>query len=164
MDLPFFSMMTCFSIFIWIKPQWSPRKLYLIVTYMELNHKLLNKRLFSNVKALSISGFLSDIHADLFETFPNLKVISFQIYNLEMFIKNGLKWIQYLNTGNSWYFFVFILLRILCWFRICHFFQVYFNILRDIVRESLAKIPKMPFFGKDSPWLRSFLVPIDWFW
>ena len=68
------------------------------------------------------------------------------------------------RSFTNWHFFVFILLGILCWFRICHFFHVYFNIFRDIDIESLSKIPKMPFFGQDSPWLRSFLVLIDWFW
>ena len=55
----------------------------------------------------------------------------------------------FFRNFTNWYFFLFILLRILCWFRICHFSQVYFNIIGDIDHESLAKIPKMQFLGKD---------------
>ena len=55
--------------------------------------------------------------------------------------------IIFFRSFINWYFFVFILLRILCWFRICHFSQVYFNMLGDIDSEGLAKIQIMPFFG-----------------
>ena len=57
------------------------------------------------------------------------------------------KYIFFRNSTNR-YFFVSILLRILRWFRIRHFFQVYFIILGDIGRESLAKSQKCHFFGK----------------
>ena len=51
---------------------------------------------------------------------------------------------------RAWYFFVFSLLRILCWFRFCNFFQVYFNIMGDIDSQSFGPVilcifPKVPF-------------------
>ena len=60
------------------------------------------------------------------------------------------------NFDENIYFFISILLKIWYWFWICHFLDVYINILGDIVRKSLVKILKMTFLGQDSSWLRSF--------
>ena len=47
------------------------------------------------------------------------KSSNFQIFNKFWFKKKT----YFFRSFTNWYFFVFILLRILCWFRICYFFR-----------------------------------------
>jgi hypothetical protein len=72
--------------------------LKLNVFNLKIDNKLLNEKVFENLKTLKIFDYLLCIEKETFKPFRYLKEIVFQVYSLKNFFHTGTDWMEYLNN------------------------------------------------------------------
>ena len=77
------------------------KQTFLHLYKITVDSSLLNQLVFGrNTGYICIFGILNEIQTDIFRTFTKLKYLSISIENLMKFFHKGLKWLNYLETGD----------------------------------------------------------------